>query len=188
VLRLIGETAGFEVDIKGDLSIPVTRSIVGVRLDKAIDRLVGEISWAMNYSPLESGQKEASPSALHVYARRTTDTELAAIMAPTVTKNNSLVPGSSPEIAMKTILKNLAQTDRDVRMQAVGQLGRLKDENSIDILTQVLFKDQDATVRRHAVITLGKIGGVRTTEALANVSLDDPDETVREAAISALTH
>ena len=87
---------------------------------------------------------------------------------------------------MDSILKGLAQTDRDARMRAIGLLDRLKDEDSIDILTQVLLEDRDAAVRRQAVITLGSIGATRAIETLADVSLDDPDDMVRQTANSIL--
>ena len=157
VLRVIGEKAGFTVTIKGDLGIPVTDSFAGVRLDKAIERLVGEHSWTMIYGPSEPGRRAAGPSALQVYARRARDTGPAAVMQPTVIENNIAGPDSSPASLMDSILKDLAQPERDARMRAIGLLGRLKDEDSIDILIQVLLEDQDAAVRRHAVLII--LGG-----------------------------
>lgn len=186
VLGVIGEKAGFTVTIKGDLDIPITDSFAGVRLERAIKRLVGEHSWVMIYGPSEPGRRKSGPLALHVFAHRARDTGPAAVMQPTVKEHKIAGPDSSPASLMDSILNGLAQTDRDARMRAIGLLGRLKDEDSIDILTQVLLEDRDAAVRRQAVITLGSIGGARAIEILADVSLDDPDDMVRQTANSIL--
>ncbi len=61
VLRAIGEEAGFKVAIHNDLSIRVTKSFAGVRLDKAIRRLVGDITMVMIYAP---SRDEAEPGRL----------------------------------------------------------------------------------------------------------------------------
>ena len=184
VLRVIGEKAGFTVIIRGNLSTPVTSSFAGVPLDKAIRRLIGRNSWIMIYGLSDGDGRVSVPSELQVYGSR--DTETATVMQPTATKSNMAAPESSPASLRDTILKDLARPDRHARVRAIGMLGRLKDENSIDILIQVLLEEDDPSVRRNAVITLGRIGNDRAIDALEEVSLSDPDAAVREAANSAL--
>ncbi len=107
-------------------------------------------------------------------------------MQSTAIKSNMATRESSPVSLKDSILKDLARPERASRMRAIGMLGRLKDEKSIDILIRVLLEDQDPSVRRHAVITLGRLGGDRAIEILDEVSLSDPDDMVREAAASAV--
>ena len=183
VLRVIGEKAGFTVIIKGNLSTPVTSSFAGVPLDKAIRRLVGENSWIMTYGPSDADGRVSAPLELQVRAR---DKGTAAVMQSTAIKSNMATRESSPASLKDSILKDLARPDRAARMRAIGMLGRLKDEDTIDVLARVLLEDQDPSVRRQAVITLGRIGGDRAIEILDEVSLSDPDDMVREAAASAL--
>lgn len=192
VLRVIGENAGFAVTIKGNLSIPVTVSFAGVRMDKAIRRLVGENSWTMIYGPSDADGRAAGPSELRVYAHRARDMESAAAIQPAaiqpaVIESDVAALESSPASSKDSILKDLARPERAARMRAIGILGRLKDENTIDILVQVLLAEEDAFVRRYVVVTLGRIGGDRAIETLAEVSHSDPDDMVRKAADSALS-
>ncbi len=192
VLRVIGENAGFAVTIKGNLSVPVTVSFAGVRMDKAIRRLVGENSWTMIYGPSDADGRAAGPSELRVYAHRARDMESAAAIQPAaiqpaVIESDVAALESSPASSKDSILKDLARPERAARMRAIGILGRLKDENTIDILIQALLAEEDAFVRRYVVVTLGRIGGDRAIETLAEVSHSDPDDMVRKAADSALS-
>ena len=185
VLRVIGEKAGFTVIIRGNLSTPVTSSFTGVPLDKAIGRLVGKKnSWIMIYGPPDAGGRVSDPLELQVYGSR--DTGTATVIQSTAITSNMAAPESSPASLEDSILKDLASPDRDARMRAIGMLGRLKGENSIDILIQVLLEEEDPSVRRHAVITLGRIASDRAIDTLEEVSHSDPDAAVREAANSAL--
>ncbi len=186
VLRVIGEKAGFTVIISGNLSSPVTRFLAGVPLDKAIGRLVGENSWIMIYGPLDADGRVSGPLELQVYAYRARDTGTAAVMQSPGIESNMTAPESSPASLKDSILKDLVRPERAARMRAIGMLGRLKDENSIELLNQVLLEDQDPSVRQHAVIALGRIGGDRAIQILRDVSLGDPDDAIREAADSAL--
>ncbi len=196
VLRIIGENAGFAVTIKGNLSNPVTTSFAGVRMNKAIRRLLGENSWIMLYGPSDADGRAAGPSELRVYARRARVTETAAVMHPAITQpafmqpavieSDVAAPESMPASSKDSILKDITRPDRAARLRAIGKLGRLKDENTIDILTQVLLAEEDAFVRRYAVVTLGRTGRDRAIETLVEVSLSDPDDMVRKAADSAL--
>ncbi len=187
VLSVIGENAGFTVTIKGDLSNPVTISFAGVRMDEAIRRLVGENSWIMIYGPSDADGRVAGPSELRVYAHRARDMGTAAVMQPAAIEGNVAALESPPANSKDSILKDLARPERAVRMRAIGMLGRLKDENAIDILIQVLWAEEDAFVRRYVVVTLGRIGRDRAIETLAEVSHSDPDDMVRKAADSALS-
>ncbi len=186
ILLTIGEKADFTVDIRGDLSTPVTVSFTDVPLDKVISWLIGNNSWVMIYGTSGSNSRALDPQELHVYAKRAQDTKTPATVQVTVTNENGAAPESSPASLEDSILNDLAGLDRDARMRAIGMLGRLKDENSIDILIQVLLEEEDPSIRQHAVIALGRIGGYRAIDTLEDVSLGDADAAVREAAASAL--
>ncbi len=184
ILLTIGEKADFTVDIRGDLSTSVTVSFTDVPLDKVISWLIGNNSWVMIYGT--SGSRALDPQELHVYAKRAQDTKTPATVQVTVTNDSGAAPESSPASLEDSILNDLAGLDRDARMRAIGMLGHLKDENSIDILIQVLLEEEDPSIRQHAVIALGRTGGDRAIETLEKISLSDPESAVREAAKLAL--
>lgn len=184
VLRTIGEIAGFKVVIRGDLSTAVTKSFADVPLDKVISRLIGKNSWIMIYGPSDGDGRVSAPSELLVYGSR--DTGTATVMQPTTVTSNMAPPESSPASLEESILKDLAGPDRHARARAIGMLGRLKDENSIDILIQLLSEEEDPSVRQTAVVALGRIGSDRAIDTLEELSHSDPDAAVRAAANSAL--
>ncbi len=120
------------------------------------------------------------------------------------------------ETSLETLRKALNNKDPFIREDAVDALGALKDESSIELLTEVLLNDKDEDVRISAADSLGVIGSevaldslkealkdeavdvrISAAEALGNIgsgiaidslkeAMQDKDEEVRESAVEAL--
>ncbi|MBI4180369.1 MAG: HEAT repeat domain-containing protein, partial [Chloroflexi bacterium] len=82
------------------------------------------------------------------------------------------------------LLKELANTDSEVRYEAAGACGEMEEEAAVPHLTR-LVKDPDVDVQMAAIRALGKIGGTMAKECLESY-LDNISEAIRQAAEQAL--
>jgi HEAT repeat protein len=82
------------------------------------------------------------------------------------------------------LLKELRNTDSQMRFEAARACGELEAEEAVPKLIE-LIQDSDSEVRLAAITSLGKIGGSRAKEAL-NECRDSQDELISEAAQDAL--
>ncbi|MCW7079764.1 MAG: HEAT repeat domain-containing protein [Candidatus Methanospirare jalkutatii] len=79
----------------------------------------------------------------------------------------------------------LYDDDWRLRKCAADALGKLKDAQAVEPLSEVLLKDEDADVRASAAQALGEIGDAKAVEKLIK-ALNDEDRGVREKAVAAL--
>jgi len=79
----------------------------------------------------------------------------------------------------------LSDADWRLRKCAADALGKLKDTQAVEPLSEVLLKDGDADVRASAAWALGEIGDAKAIETLIK-ALNDDDRGVREKAVAAL--
>ena len=79
----------------------------------------------------------------------------------------------------------LYDDDWRLRKCAADALGKLKDTQAVEPLSEVLLKDGDADVRASAAQALGEIGDAKAVETLIK-ALNDDDRGVREKAVAAL--
>ncbi len=79
----------------------------------------------------------------------------------------------------------LYDDDWRLRKCAADALGKLKDTQAVEPLSEVLLKDGDADVRASAAWALGEIGDAKAVETLIK-ALNDEDRGVREKAVAAL--
>ncbi len=86
--------------------------------------------------------------------------------------------------AMPYLLELLDDSDREIRVNTVQELGRLKDKRATDGLIHHL-SDPVAEVRYEAAGALGKLKDKRATDALIR-HLNDPDSYVRLLALDSL--
>jgi len=82
------------------------------------------------------------------------------------------------------LLKELTNTDAEMRYEAAGACGELEEEEAIPLLTK-LVNDPDSNVQMAAIQTLGKIGGAEAKECLKQC-LNDSSEAICQAAEQAL--
>ena len=79
----------------------------------------------------------------------------------------------------------LYDDDWRLRKCAADALGKLKDTQAVEPLSEVLLRDGDADVRASAAWALGEIGDASAVEKLIK-ALNDEDSGVREKAVAAL--
>lgn len=83
-------------------------------------------------------------------------------------------------------LRQLADANEGVRLDAVTQLGRMRAVRAIDPLAATLAGDQSPAVRVAAAHSLGLIASPKALPALNRAIQVDPDRDVRKAAEFAL--
>jgi len=82
------------------------------------------------------------------------------------------------------LLRELANTNTEIRYEACGACGELGEEEAVPYLIE-LVNDSDTEVQLAAIRALGKIGGTEAEECLKRC-LNDSSELVQQAAEKAL--
>ena len=82
------------------------------------------------------------------------------------------------------LLKELANTDAEIRYEAAGACGEVGEEEATPYLRD-LINDLDTDVQVAAIQALGKIGGPEAKDCLEEC-LNNPSEVIRQAAEQAL--
>jgi HEAT repeat protein len=109
-----------------------------------------------------------------------------AASAPSLAKSPpSTAPVDSNPDAFAALVVALSDTDADVRVDAVSDLGLLSDPQAESLLAITAMQDPAPSVRLEALYALESL---RAESQLATFrhALDDPDKDVRKAAMSAL--
>jgi HEAT repeat protein len=86
--------------------------------------------------------------------------------------------------AVKSLVQVLSANDKEARRWAASALGRIKDPNAMDPLSEKL-EDNRSDVRKAAALALGEIGDSRAVPALVR-ALSNRDMETRRAAAEAL--
>jgi HEAT repeats len=79
-------------------------------------------------------------------------------------------------------LRDLSNPDERVRAEASLQLGRMKAQQAVEPLTQVLGQDRSPAVRDAAARALGLLGAPAALTALQHAAQADDDRDVRRSA------
>lgn len=87
--------------------------------------------------------------------------------------------------ALAALIVALGDTDANVRVDAVSDLGLLRDTRAESLLAITAMQDPAPAVRVEALYALGSLRAESQLATFRN-ALDDPDKDVRNAAISAL--
>lgn len=178
VLRAIGEQAGFDVVIEGNLGMPVSRSFAALPLGQGIRHVMGGTSYVMTYG----GSGEAGgPRLLRAYGLGESGTGAEEVSWPEV----RIVPDPTQADMEAWILERLTRADRGARIVAVRRVERLEHAVALDIAAQVLGQDGDPVVRGQAAAVLGRLGGDRAA-GLLEAALEDADASVRRQAAHAM--
>ena len=85
---------------------------------------------------------------------------------------------------LPTLLKELVNTDVEVRYEAAGACGELEDEEAVPYLIK-MANDSDIDVQMAAIQALSKIGSAQAKEHL-EACLNNVSETICQAAEQAL--
>ncbi len=176
LLRAIGEKAGFEVIIKGDLSGPVTWSFADVPVEEGVRRLLHDTSSVMIYARVQDGGTGSLAKVITFHQ----NVDLVAghsRVARTIPTQETGVSQGTPIVS--------PSDHREDRLAAVRHLANRLDASASKDLALLLFEDEDPLIRRIAAIALGKL---RLPEAKAalKAALSDEDTQVRRRAIQGL--
>ncbi len=176
LLRAIGEKAGFEVIIKGDLSGPVTWSFADVPVEEGVRRLLHDTSSVMIYARVQDGGTGSLAKVITFHQ----NVDLVAghsRVARTIPTQETGVSQETPIVS--------PSDHREDRLAAVRHLANRLDASASKDLALLLFEDEDPLIRRIAAIALGKL---RLPEAKAalKAALSDEDTQVRRRAIQGL--
>jgi hypothetical protein len=213
VLRAVGEQAGVDVSIRGDLNALVTESFHRWPLEEGIRRLARGHSLVVTYAaPEGDGQSRvltriwvmgdsstpaaaATGSAREPASRATSpatrdpgearaDERVTGWMGGMQALTDEAGRGREAAVAVLTDLST-SEPDAAVRHQAVAALGRLTGPAIEPALTAALA-DADASIRARAVRGLRGTGTETAVQSLADAAIADEDAGVRLAALRAL--
>jgi hypothetical protein len=93
-----------------------------------------------------------------------------------------LTPPPRPAGSADAHLRELSNSDERVRAEASLQLGRMKSQQAVGPLTQLLGQDRSPAVRDAAARALGLIGAPAALSALQTAAQADDDRDVRRSA------
>lgn len=177
VFQALGRAGDFPVVIKGDLDTPMSGTMAGVALDKALRRLAGRTAMVVRYA--SAAGTAAPPKILEVRLYPSVATGVATVDGLDAVRT---APGPGLE---GRILKDLKRPQRLARIKALQRLRGLEPDTALDVLADVLTNDSDWFVRRRAVKVMGEIGGERAVDMLEDNVFGD-DAPVRIQALRAL--
>ncbi len=196
VIRAIGEQAGFETLVYGDLDDELTRTLSGVALETALRQLLSDVSNVIRFErvptrrptevSLYADEERARRGAAAERSRlpitsRTLDQERAAGIAET------RVRAGAGDAQATAELGQLLSDDADpaIRGEAATALGEIGDDTAVDAL-QVGAQDEEQQVRIRSIRALAGIVNDPSTQVLADVLLNHPDTRTRLLAVWAL--
>ncbi|MFQ5534908.1 MAG: HEAT repeat domain-containing protein [Sphingomonadales bacterium] len=172
VLAAMGQAAGFQVSITGDLGPRISRSFAGKPLIDALRELAGGNSMVIILAPESDRAKARQLRQLWVLGTsRETRSDQAGMAARETT--------GDPMDAIRSL-------SRAGRLGTVAELGATGDARSVDLLNRMAANDEDATVRSQAIEGLGGIRGQDATLALGRIVIGSTDPDLRWMAVRAL--
>ncbi|GJQ57340.1 MAG: HEAT repeat domain-containing protein [Candidatus Scalindua sp. AMX11] len=180
----------------------------GLPIEKGLRRLLQDYNLAFEYDP--EGSKSGAPFIRKVFilSRKASTADLA--------KESPLQPQFPRGTSLEDLRRSVKDKDPEIREYAVEEIGKLNDEDAIELLKGVLLTDENEYVRLCAVDALGSmksseaintlkealkdesvdvrvnvadvLGVMRSEDAIEPlvVALKDEDEDVRERAMDAL--
>src|SRR5262245_12194935 len=199
VLRVIGERAGIEVTVRGDVSRPLTQSFAGVPLEEGLRRLTRGYSLVLTHAAAPGTSRAHRLTRVWVLGDASTpDTFAAATPTPeplAEPRRQAHRPlGGSSQAARHGVLAS-ARTSEAVResqgaewTQAIQMFTDAADRGSeaaVALLGDIIASEADAAVRLQAVAALGRLTGV-VVEPVLTDALGDTDVAVRVRAIRGL--
>jgi hypothetical protein len=126
------------------------------------------------------------PAPVQAVPAQAASTQAApASTALTPVPNNSVRTVASSDSRSRDIdhyLQTLNSNDEKQRIEAMMQLGRLRADQSADVLSGILSNDRSPAVREAAARALGLLGSPRALAALQRSAQSDDDATVRNSA------
>ena len=199
VLRTIGEKAGLEVTLRGDLTNPITDAFDGLALEAGIRRLARGASVAATYGPSPEDPARDVVVAIWIMGGSAVPGGSMVTVAGSVAGSSPSGRGAvvaeraldwsgersrpDPGSVAEAVDPRVAGLTREIRTLAEGADGH--DEAAAARLAEIGLSDDDATVRHQAVAALGRFRGVNAERALSE-ALADVDVAIRLRAVRGL--
>lgn len=177
LLREIAAKANLTLMLSGRLEERVTIVFNALPLDKALQRLLRNHNFALEYSEAKDSDRKTTvvrPSTLWIH----TGTATSAPADAPHTASLSEEPQQAPVASVP------ASPEPTERGAAVEALADKHDAASVPAL-RLALRDRDQQVREAAIAALVEIGGDEAANALADV-LTDNEPWLRELAVTAL--
>ncbi len=166
VIRAIGEEAGFETTVYGELDEVLTKSVVAVPLERALGQMLKNVSYGMRFE----GAQTSRLTQVLLYGRATSDDSGAR---------------ATSEPAQPPVIVRALDDERATRIAAIRDRVRAGDPQAMEELTRLLREDADPAVRGKAASALGELGDAGAVVAL-QVGVRDSQQSVRMRSIRAL--
>ncbi len=154
---------------------PVTIDFSRLPIEKGLKQLLRDYNYALAYDSVDAENSKSHIRKVFILSKKS-DPKVFPV---------KFTPGFAGEASLEILKKALEDEDSFIREDAVGAIGALKDESTIELLKGVLLTDEDEYVRERAVTALGLMKSDDIIEPLM-VALQDEDGEVRESAIDAL--
>lgn len=177
LLREIAAKANLALMLSGRLEERISIAFNALPLDKALQRLLRNHSFALEYSEAKDADKKTGvlrPSILWVHSG-TTKNKSAEV------PYTAHVSEESQRAATAVVSEDPDPSDRGAAVEALADK---RDATSIPTL-RLALRDPDQQVREAAIAALVEIGGDEAANALADV-LADNEPWLREVAVTAL--
>ncbi|MGI9036848.1 MAG: HEAT repeat domain-containing protein [Pyrinomonadaceae bacterium] len=122
--------------------------------------------------------------------------EASGIAVPALRDSSEIVRATAafsviflpPDEAFAALAPNLSDKSEFVRRETAYALGKLRNPNAVNLLTQTFQKEKAADVKNACVVALGEIGDVSAIDFLTRIlqkkpkKEDDADEFLRRSA------
>ncbi len=192
VLNAIGEHAGMEIVLKGDLSNPITQSFSGMALDQGLQRLLDGANFVMIYGSVHDEGSPRPLVELRVYGGvageiATTGESAEELAEGAAAARRAVMLGIAPQAEGDMGLhEDIVGLERDDRIHAMRWLADLGDTAAVTTLGRFLALDKVSSVRSEAAMALSNIGGEAAVKAL-ELGLGDDNPDVRFQVVDALS-
>jgi HEAT repeat protein len=192
VLQAIGEWAGIDVRLDGELSAPVTQSFTGLPLEEGIRRLARGHSVLISYGPPTGESAQPMVTGVRILvagvgaSRRWSDAAPSRDATPSSLRAPvpaTSVPRAEPKAADLAEDSSLAL--RIAKIQDFANDAGLGSEAAMSRLVEIAASETDAGLREQAVAALGRLTDAATEPALV-AALSDADVSVRVRAVRGL--
>jgi hypothetical protein len=198
VLQAVGQRAGVELTLRGDLSAPITQSFSGVPLEEAFQRLAAGHSVVVTYAvaPGDSSRRGRLTEVWVLGRSTATDISVAVGGMPGTTSVAS-TQRNRGEPRLSSRRDQEAEDRAPVAtlhfplggwlsgIQALADEANRGGEGAVARLTDISASEPDALVRQQAVAALGRLQG-RDVEPVLTAALADDDASVRMQAVRGL--
>jgi len=192
VLQTIGERAGIDVRLDGELSTPVTQSFVGLPLEEGIRRLARGHSVLISYGPPTGESEQPMVAGVRVLvagvgaSRRWSDatpSRDASSSSLRATAPAASVPQAEPKASDLT--GDSSPALRIAEIQDFANDAGLGSQAAMSRLAEIAASETDAGLREQAVAALARLDTATAEPALV-AALSDVDVSVRVRAVRGL--